>query len=73
MTAGERSRVARKAARARWGVRLERGKCSACGRDVACRVPRGGDGSLTVAVHHTRWAPGAAAPDRCPGSGIETT
>lgn len=43
--------------------RAESDTCPACGRIIAVRVPRGGDGSLWVFVAH---GPRSA---RCPGSG----
>lgn len=50
-------------------AKLERGLCALCGRDVAVRVPRGGDGTMTVPVYHTTMRDGIVR--RCPGTGFE--
>ena len=45
-----------------------RGRCPYCGRRVATRIPKGGDGSLRVAVKHGRPDP-MNTKSKCPGSG----
>lgn len=46
----------------------QRGECRECGRTMALRAPRGGDGSLVLVVPHANRGWGGRG-SRCPGAG----
>jgi hypothetical protein len=56
--------------KARFG--LERGLCAICGKNVAVRVPHGGDGAATYPYRHTRGGTAEAVWVWCDGPMYES-
>lgn len=43
-------------------------RCSNCGRIIAGKIPKGGDGSVLIPYRHTRYNTVAQMSEECPGT-----